>query len=172
MSANTAKRVVVTGLGIITAIGESITSFKEGLFNGKCGIGPISLFDTKDFPCQLAAQVKSKNLNSLFEPREVKRVARCDLLGLIAAREALSNSNLNLELCDRNNIAVILGGGAGGMLSWEQYRRALWLKKNKPRPSLLLPFSTSTLTDLIASHYGLTGPRATISTACSSSATS
>jgi len=65
-----------------------------------------------------------------------------------------------------------LGGGAGGMLSWEKYRRALWSKKARPRPSLLLSSASCTLTDLIASRYRLTGSRATIVTACSSSATS
>ncbi len=172
MSATVSRRVAVTGLGSITAIGESIASFKEGIFSGKCGIGPISLFDTQGFPCQLAAEVKNRNLKESFDPQEVKRFSRCDLLGLIAAREALLDSDLDLEHYDRNKIGVIMGGGAGGMFSYEQYRRALWSKKNKPRPSLLLPFATCTLTDLIASHYKLTGYRATISTACSSSATS
>jgi 3-oxoacyl-[acyl-carrier-protein] synthase II len=93
-------------------------------------------------------------------------------LGLIAAQEALSDSNLDLEAYTKSNIGVVLGGGAGGMLSWEKYRRTSWLKKTKPRPSLLLPIPHCTLTDLIASRYRLTGFRATISTACSSSATS
>jgi 3-oxoacyl-[acyl-carrier-protein] synthase II len=65
-----------------------------------------------------------------------------------------------------------MGGGAGGMRSWEQYRRARWLRKAKIKPSLLLPFASCTLTDVIASHYKLTGFRNTISTACSSSSTS
>lgn len=172
MRTKASKRVAVTGLGIITAIGESISTFREGLFNGECGVGPISLFDTTGFPCRLAGQVKNRNLKALFEPREIKRISRCDLLGLIAGREALLDSGLNLERCSGNNIGVVLGGGAGGMLSWEKYRRTSWLRKGKPRPSLLLSSAPCTLTDLIASRYGLTGTRATISTACSSSATS
>jgi len=172
MSANTAKRVVVTGLGIITAIGESIPTFRKALFNGKCGIGPVSLFDTTGFPCQVAAQVKIKDLKEFFAPKGIKRASRCDLLGLIATQEALLDSDLELERCPKKDIGVILGAGAGGMLSWEKYRRTSWLKKTKPRPSLLLPIAHCTLTDLIASRYRLTGFRATISTACSSSATS
>jgi len=172
MNADASTRVAVTGLGIISAIGESITEFKEGLFNGRCGIGPISLFDTKGFITQSAAQVKNKNLKALFEPRDTKRLSRCDLLGLVAAREALSDSGLDFDNCDRDDIGVVLGGGAGGMLSWEKFRRALWQKKAKPRPSLLLSSASCTLTDLIASRYRFTGSRATIVTACSSSATS
>jgi 3-oxoacyl-[acyl-carrier-protein] synthase II len=172
MSAGASTRVAVTGLGIISAIGESVHEFKEGLFNGKCGIGPISLFDTKGFMTQSAAQVKNRNLKALSGSRDIRRISRCDLLGLIAAGEALSDSGLKFDTCDRNDIGVVLGGGAGGMLSWEKYRRALWSKKARPRPSLLLSSASCTLTDLIASRYRLTGSRATIVTACSSSATS
>jgi 3-oxoacyl-[acyl-carrier-protein] synthase II len=172
MTTNVSKRVAVTGLGIITAIGESISAFSDGLFGGQSGIGPISLFDATDFPCQVAAQVKNTNLEALFHPREVKRVSRCDLLGLIAAQEAIQDAGVDLEQSNRNNIGVVLGAGAGGMLSWEKYWRTLWLGKTKPRPSPLLSAPQCTLTDLIARRYRLTGYRATISTACSSSATS
>ena len=172
MRTNSSRRVAVTGLGIITAIGESLSEFEEGLFNGECGIGPVSLFDTTGFACQFAAQVKNKNLETGFAPRETKRISRCDFLGLIALRDALADSGILLESCDRNRIGVVLGGGAGGMRSWEQYRRTAWLGKTRPKPSRLLPFACCTLTDLIAGQYGLTGSRATISTACSSSATS
>jgi 3-oxoacyl-[acyl-carrier-protein] synthase II len=172
MITNTPKRVAVTGLGIITAIGESIPAFRQGLFNGKCGIGAISLFDTTGFPCQVAAQVKNSNLGALIEPKAIRRFSRCDFLGLIAAHEALVDSNLDLERSAGSSVGVILGAGAGGMLSWEKYRRTLWSKNTKSRPSLLLPVGHCTLTDLIASRYRLTGFRATISTACSSSATS
>ena len=172
MSVFPARRVAVTGLGIITAIGESTPEFETALFHGLCGIGPISLFDTTGFPCRKGAQVKNRELKTSLDPKEVKRISRCDLLGLIAAHEAITDSGLVLETYDRDAIGVILGGGAGGMHSWEKYRRTIWSGKTRPKPSLLLPFATCTLTDLIAIHYELTGCRATISTACSSSSTS
>ncbi len=172
MNTNAFKRVAVTGIGIITAIGESLSMFRKGLFDGKCGIGPVSLFDTKGFPCQSAAQIQDRHLTSDLTSRELKRGSRCDVLGLIAAREAILDSGLNLDQCDRNNIGVVLGGGAGGMRSWEVFRRAKKTGNKRPRPSLLLPFASCTLSDFIASRYRLTGYRATISTACSSSGTS
>jgi len=172
MNKDTSRRVAVTGLGIITSIGDSVPAFREELFNGKCGIGPISLFDTSGFSCHSAGQIKDIDLEGFFNSREIKRNSRCDLLGLIAADEALSDSGLDIAKCTKEKIGVVLGGGAGGMLSWEKYRRALWLKKTRPRPSLLLPTAPCTLTDLVASRYKLTGLRATICTACSSSATS
>jgi 3-oxoacyl-[acyl-carrier-protein] synthase II len=90
----------------------------------------------------------------------------------MAVREALSASGLDLDSVVKDRVGVILGGGAGGMLSWERYRREVWTGKRPKKPSLLLSSSPCTLTDLIANHYGFTGARATISTACSSSATS
>jgi 3-oxoacyl-[acyl-carrier-protein] synthase II len=172
MNTTPPRRVAVTGLGVITAIGESESEFRKGLFSGNCGIGPISLFDTSGFPCQLAAQIKNNHLEDRIDIRKFKQASRCDLLGLIAAQEAILNSGLDLDRYDRDNIGVIMGGGAGGMRSWEQFRRALWLREAKTNPPLLLPYASCTLTDFIASHYKLTGFRNTISTACSSSSTS
>ena len=171
MDTDTRNRVAITGLGIITSVGETVPEFRQGIFSGQCGIGPVSLFDTTGFSCHTAGQVKNKDIAASFEKREIKRASRCDVLGLIAAREALADSGIDLEKCDRNNIGVVMGGGAGGMLSWEKYRRGVWLEK-KMFPSLLLPVSQCSVTDFIAGRYGLTGSRATISTACSSSATS
>ncbi len=174
------NRVAVTGLGIITAIGESVPEFKPALFNGQCGIRPVSLFDTSGFSCRNAAQVNTEDLFAVLERSSIhlhghmQRYSRCDLLGLIAANEAILDSRLDLEAetCDRNRIGVITGGGAGGMLSWEKYYRDLWSGRKRPRPSLLLPVSQCAVTDLIAGQYGLTGVRSTVTTACSSSATS
>jgi 3-oxoacyl-[acyl-carrier-protein] synthase II len=166
------KRVAVTGLGVITAIGESVAEFETALFNGMCGIGAIDLFDTTGFPCRKGAQVKSKELKTGLDSKTVRRISRCDLLGMIAAYEAITDSDLIPGTCDRESIGVILGGGAGGMHSWEKYRRTAWSGSSRPRPSWLLPFATCTLTDLIAAQYGITGCRSTISTACSSSSTS
>ena len=166
------NRVAVTGLGIITAIGESLPEFEEGIFKGQCGIAPISLFDTDGFICQSAGQVKTSDLGQGFTARELKRVSRCDMLGLIAARQALSDAKIPLELFDKSRIGVVLGGATGGMLAWEKYRQALWRGQSGCYPSLLLPFSNCTLTDLIAGTYHFAGLRSTISTACSSSATS
>lgn len=171
MNGKTIRRVAITGMGIITCIGESLPVFKKNLFEGICGIGPISLFDTDGFSCHSAGEV-TFDITGNLSPREIKRVSRCDLLGLIAADEALSGLGRNFENYDKDRIGIILGGGAGGMLSWEHYQRARWTGQPPARPTLLLPAATCTLSDLIAARYGLTGYRSTICTACSSSATS
>ncbi|MBN2516519.1 MAG: beta-ketoacyl-[acyl-carrier-protein] synthase family protein [Deltaproteobacteria bacterium] len=172
MNRNTSKRVAITGLGIITSIGENTPAFKEGLFNGTCGIGSVSLFDTTGFSCHSAGEVRGRDLRAYFKPNEIKRISRCDLLGLIAAEEALLDSGLDIKKITKERVGVTLGGGAGGMLSWENYRRSVWLHRTVTKPSRLLASAPCTLTDLIAARYGLSGLRATICTACSSSATS
>ncbi len=99
-------------------------------------------------------------------------MSRCDQLGLIAAREAVRDSGIDLEELAPERIGVCLGGGAGGMFSGEKYRRDLYLNKRKPRPSCLIPFSPSVTTDYVAQEFCSEGPRATVVTACSSSSTS
>lgn len=172
MSKNTLKRVAITGLGIITSIGEDVPAFKKSLFSGTCGIGPVTLFDTTGFSCHSAGEVRGRDLKASFKPHEIKRISRCDLLGLIAVEEALVDSGLNIKKIPKERVSVTLGGGAGGMLSWESYRRAVWLRRTVTRPSRLLASAPCTLTDLIAARYGFSGLRATVCTACSSSATS
>ena len=172
MSSISSKRVVITGIGVITSIGEDKKSFQDGLFGGKCGIGPVSVFDVSGFACQLAAQVKKKDLGALLPKAAIKRGSRCDLLGMRAALEAINDAGSVIENYDRDRIGVILGGGAGGMLSLEKYRRAERQKITRAFPSWTLPVAPCTLTDFLANYFKITGPRATVSTACSSSTTS
>ncbi len=166
------RMAVVTGLGIITSIGQNIPEFWKNLVCGICGIGSITIFDASHYRVKRAAEVKGFDPRNYFSPRKLRRMSRCDQFGLEAAREALGDSGLEMEKEDRERVGVFIGGGAGGILSAEKYRKHM-LTKTTPRgkPSLLLPFSTCAVNDLIAQEYGILGPRATIATACSSSAT-
>ncbi len=166
------RRVVITGLGTINAVGNSTEDFREGIFAGRCGIKEVTLFDTSAFSCHLAGEVTGATLEPGLDAELTKQISRCDILGLIAAREAIADSGLERSHYESDRIGVVLGGGAGGMNSWEKYRRARWAGEERPDPALLLPYATCTLTDLIAGRYGFTGFRSTICTACSSSTTS
>jgi 3-oxoacyl-[acyl-carrier-protein] synthase II len=166
------RRAAVTGLGIITAIGCDLHAFWEKLMKGVCGIDRLTLFDASRYRSQKAAEVKGFDPYRYFSARQLQRLSRCDQLGLKAAAEAISDSGLDLPSSDRDRIGVFIGGGAGGIFSAERYRREMLRKGwRRVRPSLLLPFATCTVTDAIAEQYSLTGPRVTIGTACSSSAT-
>lgn len=165
-------RAVVSGLGVLTSIGRDISSFWGNLLEGVCGIDRITLFDASAYRAKKAAEVKGFNPRQHFSLRQLKRMSRCDQLGMKAALEALADSALDLTNEDRKRIGIFIGGGAGGIFSAEKYRREMIRKGwRKVRPSLLLPFSTCALNDGIAEEYRILGPRATIATACSSSAT-
>lgn len=169
---SSSKRVAIVGLGVVSALGMTKDEFWEGLINGRGGIGPVDLFDTSAYRTHIGAQVKGLDPLRHFSGKKLQRMSRCDQLGLIAAREAVADSGLDLSRLDMERVGVCLGGGAGGMLSGEKYRRDLEFGKVKPRPSLLIPFSQSVTTDYVAQEFGCEGPRATVVTACSSSSTS
>jgi 3-oxoacyl-[acyl-carrier-protein] synthase II len=166
------RRAAVTGLGVITAIGCDVPSFWENLLKGVGGIDAVTLFDASRYRSQKAAEVKGFDPHRYFSTRQLQRMSRCDQLGLKAAAEAILDSGLDLGSADRERIGVFIGGGAGGIFSAERYRREMLQKSwRRARPSLLLPFAACAITDAIAEKYGILGPRATIATACSSSAT-
>ena len=165
-------RAVVTGLGVVTSIGQNAPVFWKNLLLGVCGIDFITLFEASGYRAKKAAEVKGFTPVLYFSPRRLQRMSRCDQLGMKAAREAITDSGLDLERENRERVGVFIGGGAGGILSAERYRREMLQKDwRKVKPSLLLPFSTCTLGDAIAEEANILGPRATIATACSSSAT-
>ncbi len=166
------RRALVTGLGVITAIGLDLPSFWKNLLQGACGIDFITLFDVSGYRVKRAAEVKGFDPQAHFSARQLQRMSRCDQLGMKAVEEAILDSGLDLPGEDRERIGIFLGGGAGGIFSAERYRREMFRKDwHRVRPSLLLPFATCALTDAVAEKFRILGPRATLATACSSSAT-
>ena len=163
--------VVVTGIGVVCALGQNKQSFWNALCLGQCGIGPVDLFDVSGYRSRIAAQVRAIDFSCLPRVRHWRHLGRCDLLGLWAADEAIQEARLGERNFSPQRIAIVLGAGSGGVLEAERYRRQLYEGRVKPRPSLLLPFPACNLTDLIGNCYGFYGPRSTIATACSSSAT-
>jgi 3-oxoacyl-[acyl-carrier-protein] synthase II len=167
------KRVVVTGLGAVCAIGQNKDEYWKNLMVGSCGIGKIDLFATREHRTHTGAQVKDLCPEEYISSKKLRRMSRTDKLGFVAAREALRDSGLDLAKEDRDQIGVLLGAGAGGMFEAEEYHKILLTKGNKKaRPSRLIAHPPCVTTDCIAQEFGLKGPRSTVVTACSSSATS
>lgn len=160
------RRIVVTGIGVICATGHSVLQFLESLRQGRRGIKEITLFDTSGYPSRVAAEVAGYDPRAYFERRQLRRLSRVEQFVLIAAAEAIADAGLK---GDGEDIGVCLGAGGGGLHPAEIYHREL-LAGGRPRPSLLLPFVPSYATDILAQRYELKGPRTTIATACSSSA--
>jgi 3-oxoacyl-[acyl-carrier-protein] synthase II len=165
------KTAVITGMGTICATAGNVEEFLIALQERKRGIRGITLFDCTGYPAQIAAQIERYDPPNFLDKRVLRRLSRVDQFILIAAHEAFTDAGLRSAAGNGDRNGVCLGVGAGGMLSAEVYHRQL-LERRRPRPSLLLPFVPSYATDRLAEQFELHGPRATITTACSSSATS
>ncbi len=164
------KRVVITGLGVITPVGNDISSFWQSLKDGKGGFGPITSFDAKDFDSQIAAEVKN------FDPthygitiKDVKRTAKFVQYAVASAKQAVESSGLILDKEDRNRIGVIIGSGIGSLHTIEEEHK-VFLNKG---PSRLSPFLIPMLivneaSGLVAILHGFKGPNSCVATACAS----
>jgi 3-oxoacyl-[acyl-carrier-protein] synthase II len=146
-----------------------VTEFSDSLSQGKCGIGPLDLFDVSCFGSQIGCQVHGFDPHDYFDSRTAARLSRSDQFGVIAAGEALQMSAVR-EHYSPYSIGVSLGGGAAGMLNAESWFKA-YLQGISERPSLLRGVLPDQTTTDIAQMFGLGGYQGTITTACSSSST-
>lgn len=164
-----AARVVVTGLGVVTAIGVGRAAFARALRAGERGMGPVTLFDVSDQKSSIAAEVKDFDPASVV-PTALREIAsRSDALGIVAADEALRDAQLSAAMVRR--AAIVVGGTTGGMLETESFLAALHADPSAEAPiARLLSHPLSTPADHVARALGIDGPRRTICTACSSSA--
>jgi len=160
--------VAITGLGVFCSTGKNVEEFCRSLKEGKTGIGPIALLDTSKYPCKIGAEIRDHRSEAFFNKKELKKLSRTDQFGLIASEEAVKNSGI--DFYPSQEVGVCLGAGAGGMFEAEIYHRET-LVKGRSRPSLIWPFIPSYTTDRVAERFGFSGPKFTITTACSSSAT-
>lgn len=168
------ERVVITGLGTINALAKNTGDFSRSLQKGICGIGPVTLFDTKDYRTHNGAEVKDFLPRYIIPPQfSVKRMSRADLMAFAATIEALTDARLfPLPDAVREETGVALGVGSGGKLEAEDFYRD-YLKKSGRNVhfSHLAGVCPASSADHITAHFGLMGPKTTFMTACSSGAT-
>lgn len=162
------RRVVVTGLGLITAIGSGLEETWRNLLAGVCGIRPMTIFDPSAYRTQTAAQIDVIP-DDFIPAAQKRRMSRADRLGIVAAREAASNAGLDLARQEPSRLGVILGGGVSGLLESESNYGG-WLAGRKSRPSRFLNHQPDAITDRVAQFFGCGGIKSTVTTACSSSA--
>src|SRR4030043_557027 len=162
------RRVAITGIGVFCSIGKNVEEFLQSLKEGQSGIGPITLFDTSKYPCKIGAEIRDYWSEKFFGKKELKKLSRADQFGLIASEEAVKASGIHSYPSEE--VGVCLGAGAGGMFEAETYHREI-LVKRKSKPSLIWPFIPSFTSDRVAERFGFSGPKFTVTTACSSSAT-
>ncbi len=164
------NRVAITGMGVFCSVGKNVKEFSQSLKDGKTAIGPITLFDTSKYPSRIGAEIRDYRPEEYFERKELKRLSRTDQFALISAEEAVRVSGIQ-SYYSSDQVGVCLGAGAGGMLEAEIYHRQVLLK-GVSKPSFILPFIPSFTTTCVAQRFGFSGPKVTVTTACSSSATS
>ena len=165
------KRVVITGLGAVTPVGNSASQTWEALVNGVSGIAPITAFDATNFKTQFAGEVKNFDPTTVIDRKEARKMDRYTHFSVCVADEALRDSGLDLDKEDRSRIGVVWGSGMGGLYSLEQEVMDFAVGDGQPRfnPFMIPKAIPSIAAGQISIRFGLGGPSYSVSTACSSS---
>ncbi|MBT7734824.1 MAG: beta-ketoacyl-ACP synthase II [Verrucomicrobia bacterium] len=168
MADSTRKRVVITGLGVITPLGQGIGAFWENLLAGQCGIGPVTAYDTEGYACAIAGEVKDFDPTPAFpSPKEVRRTDRFTQFAMVAGWEAINDSGLDLDAADRDRIGAFIGSGIGGLGTMEKQHKTL-LDRGPGRVSpFFIPMMILNMASGMFSLYnGLRGPNIATCSAC------
>ena len=167
------KRVVVTGLGAITPIGNTVPEFWENLVNGVSGAGPITHFDASKFKTQFACEVKNFNATDFIDRKEARKMDLYTQYAIAAAKEAVTDSAIDVEKEDLNRIGVIFGVGIGGLHTFEEEVLSYAQTKDTIGPRFSPFFIPKMIADIASGHismlYGFHGPNFTTTSACASS---
>jgi 3-oxoacyl-[acyl-carrier-protein] synthase II len=168
---NTDRRVVITGLGVVTPVGNDLDTFWRNLRNGVSGIGRIQAFDTSAYDCQIAGEVRDFHPKNYFRnPKDVRRTDRYTHLAMAAARMAIEDSGLDLEKTDRQRFGAIVSSGIGGLKTLEDQHTVLMTKGPSRVSAFTIPMLISNMASgFISMEYGLQGPNLCIVTACATS---
>ena len=168
------KRVVITGLGTLTPIGNNVSQFWDALLRGVSGASLITRFDTTNFKCKIAAEVKDFDPAVFFDRKEIRKIDLFSQYGMVAADEAIRDAGLDIDRLNKDRVGVIFGTGMGGSKSFQDELVSFAMGNMIPRFSPF--FVTKTITDicagLISIKYGFRGPNYSTSAACASSAMS
>lgn len=166
------RRVVITGLGALTPIGNNIEEYWDGLVNGKSGAAPITHFDAEKFKTQFACEVKNFDASQFIPRKEVRRLDKFAQYAMVAADEAIENSKLDLETIDKTRVGVIWGAGIGGIETFHNEVKDFTKGDGTPRFNPF--FIPKMIADIAPGHisikYGFMGPNYTTVSACASSA--
>jgi 3-oxoacyl-[acyl-carrier-protein] synthase II len=163
------KKVVITGIGVTTPIGNDKETFWEGLIQGKNGIELISRFDTSEFSTKIAGEVKNFDPSNYIEKKKLKRMDLFCQYALVSAIEAMKDSGLELEKEKKERFGVIVASGIGGLTTWEdQHKRLLKRGPSRISPFFIPSMIVNTAAGSIAIEFGIKGPNFAVSSACAS----
>jgi 3-oxoacyl-[acyl-carrier-protein] synthase II len=167
LNTEAARRVVVTGLGVVTSIGHDVDSFWASLVAGQSGIRRVTLFDPTEFACQIGAEVRDWEAAQHMDPKEARRNDRYTHFGFVAAKQAVKDSGLDFTREDGDRVGVMIGSGIGGMYTYESQLKVL----AERGPRKVSPFTIPSLignmcSGLLAIEIGARGPNFGLVSAC------
>ena len=167
------QRVVVTGLGAVTPIGNTVSDYWDGLVSGRNGVAGITLFDASEHACRFGAEVKDFDPSGFLEAKEAKRWDRFCKFGVVAAKQAVADAGLDITEANADRIGVSIGSGVGGLLTMETQAHVLEGKG----PGRVSPFTVPMMipnmaTGLAAIALGAKGPSSAVATACAAGSNS
>ncbi len=166
------KRVVVTGLGVISPLGNDVSTFWNNLVNGKSGAGPITHFDASLFKTKFACEVKDFDPSLYFDRKEARKLDLYAQYAIAAAKEAIENCGVDLDSIDKDEVGVIVSAGIGGISTFEQ-EIGFYYSNQEMGPKFNPFFIPKMISDIAAGQisiqYGFRGPNYSIASACASS---
>ena len=164
------RRVVVTGLGALTPIGNTLNDYWKGLINGKSGAAPITYFDASKFKTQFACELKNFNPLDFFERKDIRKYDRFTQYALVSTDEAIIDSGLDLKNIDTDQVGVIWGSGIGGLETFQNEVIEFQKGDGTPRfnPFFIPKFIPDIASGMISIKYGFTGPNFATVSACAS----
>ncbi len=167
MTSTEKKRVVITGMGAITPIGNTLEAYWQGLLAGKSGIGPITLFDASNHNCRIAGEVKGFDPLDYLDAKDAKRTDRFAQFAIAASKQALADANLTITDLNAEQVGVMIGTGVGGLKVMEE-QQSVYLNKGPSRCSpFMVPMMIANMAaGLTAIHTGAKGPNSCAVTAC------
>jgi 3-oxoacyl-[acyl-carrier-protein] synthase II len=165
------RRVVITGIGVVTPVGNDLDSFWTSLKEGKSGIGRIQGFDISNYDCQIAGEVRNFDPKPFFKnPKDIRRTDRFVQLSMAAAKMSLHDSGLDLEKINRDRFGTIISSGIGGLKTLEDQFSVLMNKGPNRVSAFTIPMLISNMASgVISMEFGLRGPNMCIVTACATS---
>jgi 3-oxoacyl-[acyl-carrier-protein] synthase II len=167
-STSTERRVVITGLGVVTPLGNSVDVFWDNLIAGKCGVDKITAFDPTPFDTQIAAQVKDFDPSPAFpSPKEARRTDRYSQFGIYAAWQALKDSGLDLNKTNPDNVGAFIGSGIGGLQTTSEQLKVLFDRGPGRLSPFMIPMLISNMASgLVSMYLNLRGPNFATCSAC------
>ncbi len=165
------RRVVVTGLGIVSPVGNDVTTAWNAILAGQSGIGPVTRFDTTHFPVHFGGEIRNLDLEPYISPKEARRMDAFMQYGVVAGMQAMRDSGIVVTEANSERIGVMMGAGMGGLESIEEaYDRYLETRGPKKVSPFFIPGS---IINLVSGHlsisFNLTGPNLAVATACTTS---